>query len=382
MQNTTSTETKSWGRVWARPSEYLIKLRKGQVVCHGPGLSVFLWPGQTCAILPMSIQRTSFVADQITSEKVGMEVTGVAVYRIADPLLAFRMLDFTGDSAGADTLALTLREMFIGAVRRLVASMTVEQCLTRRKESIAQELLQEIQPVVSGEGRADDSTDKGWGVVIDTIEIQDVRILSEAVFADLQAPYRTRLRLEAKRSQVQQEELIHLRKVESDRKRLEADQELHRRQAELKRQRAEEEEALKRLRQQQQAELAKAETVARLACEELEAAGAARVIQETLEGDRLRGELNASLRRQEREVDNLFSQQRIRYEFVAHALPAMAKAIGDSLGPVHLTHFEGGQGSGQGLAHAVTQVLSAARAAGLDLQTLIGASSLREDKEE
>ncbi len=69
---------KRWGRVSARPSEYLIKLRRGKVVAHGPGLSVWLWPGQTCTILPTSIQRASFVADQITAEKVGVAVTGIA----------------------------------------------------------------------------------------------------------------------------------------------------------------------------------------------------------------------------------------------------------------------------------------------------------------
>ena len=32
------------------------------------------------------------------------------------------------------------------------------------------ELVREIAPVVSGEGRMEDATDRGWGVVVDTIE--------------------------------------------------------------------------------------------------------------------------------------------------------------------------------------------------------------------
>ena len=220
------TKSKRWGRVSAKPSEYLIKIRKGRVVRHGPGLSVFLWPGDSATVLPTSIQRAAFTADQITSEKVGVAVTGIAVYRVADPLLAFRMLDFSDGQRSLDQLGAILRDMFIGAARRLVATMTVEQCLTRRKESIAQELMREIQPVVSGQGRSDDATDQGWGIVIDTIEIQDVRILSERVFADLQAPYRAALELSSRRSQVQRDEEVHLREVEATRAMLEVDQAL------------------------------------------------------------------------------------------------------------------------------------------------------------
>ena len=83
-----------------------------------------------------------------------------------------------------------LVEMFVGAARRLVANLTVEQCLTRRKEGLAAELMREIAPVVSGSGPARRRTHKGWGVVIDTIEIQDVRVLQQQVFANMQARFR------------------------------------------------------------------------------------------------------------------------------------------------------------------------------------------------
>ncbi len=55
--------------------------------------------------------------------------------------------------------------MFAGAARRLVANLTVDECLSRRKEGIATELMREIAPVVSGHGRVDDETDMGWGVI-------------------------------------------------------------------------------------------------------------------------------------------------------------------------------------------------------------------------
>ena len=392
-----------WGRVWARPSEYMIKLRGGKVVRHGPGLSMFIWPWETYAVLPTTIQEISFVADQVTAEKVGVEVTGMAVYRIAEPVIAFGMLDCAGH-VGVDVLAHTLREMATGAARRLVANLTVEQCLTRRKEGIAQELVREIQPVVSGSGRVDDGTDQGWGVVIDTIEIQDVRVLSEQVFDNMQAPYRAQLELTARRSMVQRDEELHLREVEAAHRKLEVDQELGRQQAEaeqgqrlqqvaqrerLELTEVESGERVERARlqrdlascerqqeraqaesqvDQQQAELARLALQARLAHQALEAEAQLGADKQQLELRQLEGELKARLRGLLDEVDNRVTDQRTRHELVTTALPAVARALAKGMGPVQLTQISSERGGGPGvLAEAVAQVLALVQGAGLDL---------------
>jgi flotillin len=186
---------KRWGYVGAKPSEYLVCTRDG-VIDHdrsGQGVRVFKWPRDSIAIVPTTLQRIDFVADQITRERIGVEVAGIAVYRIAEPELAFRVLNFTYGEAASEKLGATLREMFVGAARRLIANLSLDECLTRRKETIARFLMDEIAPVVSGEGSPEDRTTAGWGVVIDTIEIQQVRIQSAEVFAHLQAPYRAEI---------------------------------------------------------------------------------------------------------------------------------------------------------------------------------------------
>ena len=143
--------------------------------------------------MPTSIAKLTFSADQVTVEKVGVEVRGLAVYRIADPLLAFRMIDVDRSS-----LTEILRDMFVGATRRIVARLTLDECITHRKDLVAQALMGEIAPILAGEGEhARHRTTAGWGVVLDTIEIQDVRVLSQEVFGRLQAPYREKLALEA-----------------------------------------------------------------------------------------------------------------------------------------------------------------------------------------
>ena len=94
--------------------------------------------GMRVAVVMSTFRGERFVAEQVTREKVGVEVTGVAVYRIADPLIAFRMVNFSYPERAQEKLEELLGEMFVGAVRRLVANLSVEECLSRRKEGIAE----------------------------------------------------------------------------------------------------------------------------------------------------------------------------------------------------------------------------------------------------
>lgn len=209
---------KKWGLVTARPSEFLIHMRRGRVrEVSGQGASCFKLPGDAVAIVPTSVQRLQFTADQVTSEKVGVQVTGLAVYRIVDPLVAFRMLNFSFPERAQQKLQELLREMFVGAVRRLVANLSVEECLSKRKEGIATELMREIAPVVSGKGRLEDRSDTGWGVVLDTIEIQDVRVLSETVFANMQARFRQEQERVAREAELAKERFIRREEAEAER---------------------------------------------------------------------------------------------------------------------------------------------------------------------
>jgi len=210
-------KVKRWGFLSAKPSEFLIRMRGGQVLTAAQGASCFKLPWDSVAIVPTTIQRLHFTADQVTSEKVGVQVTGLAVYRIAEPLIAFRMLNFSFPERASEKLERMLAEMFVGAARRLVANLSVEQCLTRRKEGLAVELMKEIAPVVSGSGRTEDRTQKGWGVVIDTIEIQDVRVLSQQVFANLQARYRQEQERVAREAELHKERALQQGKAEAER---------------------------------------------------------------------------------------------------------------------------------------------------------------------
>ncbi len=215
---------KRWGFITAKPSEYLVFVNGGRIDMRksGQGQRVWKWPWSSVAIVPTSLQQIDFVADQITRERVGVSVSGVAVFRIVQPEIAFRVLNFTYGESAKEKLSQTLREMFIGAARRLIANLTLEQCLQNRKESIARFLMEEITPVVSGSGRGEDTTDQGWGVVIDTIEIQDVKILSRQVFEHLQAPYRAEIAMKAEMAELERQRSVAERRSATERQSAEA----------------------------------------------------------------------------------------------------------------------------------------------------------------
>lgn len=340
-----------WGRVTANANEFLIQMRRGRVVRSGQGLSCFKWPWDSVAIVPTSIAKLSFAADQVTTEKVGVEVRGLAVYRIADPMLAFRMIE-----TDRSTLTEILRDMFVGATRRIVANLTLNECITHRKDLVAEALMGEIAPILAGEGSSIDTNAAGWGVVLDTIEIQDVRVLSQEVFSRLQAPYREKLALDAllAEDRVKQERA----KLEADRRRAEeqarrelmAEEEarilVERRRADEKRKHDDELES-RRLEAELARQRRKAEAERERAAIELEAKRAA-------------GETDAALVKASRAAYVDLTDARLREIMMTETMPALATAFRGSFDRINVTTTNGSEVLGF-LTAGLDQVLSASK---------------------
>lgn len=425
---------KRWGFIGAKPSEYLVTTRRGEIDRRrsGQGMRIFKRPWETIAIVPTTLQRIEFVADQITREHVGVAIAGVAVYRIAAPEIAFRVLNFTYGEAASEKLAATLREMFVGAARRLVANLSLQECLTRRKETIATYLMEEIAPVVSGEGSPDDTTARGWGVVIDTIEIQQVTIQSEQVFGHLQAPFRAEIAARAELAELERARQVAERRAETERlsqeahlesmratralkarteaeaaevesreaaRRAEMSAAVARRTAELERDRAlrqiemaEEERRARaagelatleadavRVEALHRAGLLEQERGHALALQRLAAEGEIRRAQATLEHELRHREAEtrdresqaeADAQRRLAEVELLLAHSRTLRELVATALPQLAAGLQPRATTMHYTQL-GGASEGGPLAavpQAVGQILALAQSLGLELK--------------
>lgn len=413
---------KRWGYIGAKPSEYLVCTRRGQVDRRrsGQGLRIFKWPWESVAIVPTTLQRIEFTADQITREHIGVAVTGIAVYRIAEPLLAFRVLNFTYAEAASEKLAATMREMFVGAARRLIANLSLEECLTRRKETIAGYLMDEIAPVVGGIGSPADTTTKGWGVVIDTIEIQQVKIQSQQVFAHLQAPYRAAIAGRAELAELDRQRQVAERRAETARetrtlvarteaeatevetreaaRRAEMTAATARRNTELERDRmlqqiqiAEEQRRAKAAAEVAalDAERARAEAIQRASVLDTEHDRALKLARQAAEQELARNQavLALELRRQEAdagehdhlldvahqrrlaEIELLVAHSRTVRELVTHGLPQIAAALRQNLGNVTYTQIGGGGSTGpfDAVPAAIAQLLAIARSFGLEL---------------
>lgn len=349
-------------------------------------------------MIPTSIDRLQFAADQVTRERVGVEVVGLAVYRIVEPRVAYRMLDFDDPAEATERLRKILVEMFVGATRRLVANLGVEEVMTHRKEALAAELMREIAPVLEGRGGLEDGTDRGWGVVIDTIEVQNVRILSETVFAQMQAGFRNALERQSREAELDAKKAIAMKEA-ADRQALEALRlaaELEsREQKAIAESRARKTELLESDRRaQQEAEAAERAKVAELeraqrellAQESLAAARAEvrrREVErqrelEVLERARQAPMLEARLaeRRAEAELEQVLaearhkltgevSEARLREILLVETLPKVAEAFAGPMEGAHLYSFGGDPTAA--IAQAVAQVLSVAKTVGLSL---------------
>jgi flotillin len=348
----------TWGRVTAEPHEFLIQIRDGRVKHSGQGASCFKWPADSVALLPSTIQKLQFRADQVTLEKAGVDVTGLAVYRIVEPLLAFRMLD--RDRSGLTDI---LREMFVGATRRIVAGLTLEECITHRKERVAAALMQEIAPVLAGEGSMQDGTATGWGVVIDTIEIQDVKVLSQEVFTRLQAPFREKLALDALRAR--EEVAVEEGRLGFERKRASETAQrsiMSEEEARIAAQRRREMEALEHkealARRTHEADMARQQ-------ERAEAEQARAKIE--IETRRAAAELEAEIEAKKRNVPEL-GEARLQEIMLTETLPSIANAFRQSFDRVNVTTTDGNLFSF--LSAGLDQVMDVARTRGMNLPAM------------
>lgn len=344
----------AWGLITALPHQHLVHLRRGKLLASVQGGSCTKLPGDTVALIDTSVHRLQFTADQVTREKVGVAVTGLAVYRIVAPRIAWRMLDLSDDGKG---LAEILRQMFVGATRRLVANLSLEDCLTRRKDALADELMAEIAPVVQGSGRTEDATSGGWGVAIDTIEVQDVRVLSEEVFARLQAPYREELALQALHARATVERAEAERAREVARAQEAARLEQHR----LEQGRVEAVRVREAESRQHAAAVARIDLDASLERERIGSEARVQTARLEAEANRVRAEAEAEAVRLRRAAEAEVSEARLRELALTETLPRVAEAFADSFDRITVT----GASDLSVLGSAVGQVLATAEAFGV-----------------
>src|SRR5215213_8804770 len=159
---------KSFGFITARPHEYLIHIRKGQVLrrTSGQASRCFKWPGDMVAMVPTTLKQLVFESGQVTLDNIHVRIRGFAVYRITDPEKTYKLISFWDRWEAEKKLARIIGEPCRSHTKWLVSNMTMEDCIRKRKESIADILLKELRLAI---------TEQETGVSVETVDIQDVR---------------------------------------------------------------------------------------------------------------------------------------------------------------------------------------------------------------
>jgi flotillin len=170
---------KKLGYVVTNPAEFAIHQRHGRTKNKGRGISFFVLPVvDRYYLIPSTTHTITFIADQITAENQGVEVTGFAIWKIAEPERASLSFDFSDGGSATAKISESMKEVVESAIRHQVAKMTIEDVL-RKRGSIILQLKQELAFIA-----------EQWGLTIDTVEIKTVRIMSEQLFANMQAKFR------------------------------------------------------------------------------------------------------------------------------------------------------------------------------------------------
>lgn len=192
---------KSYHFVTVSPSDYAIVFRGGKIIKEGRGFRFFCTPRIQYVIIPGNVENITFVADQISRENQGVEVSGFAIWKVGDPKRIYQNFDFKQESDTMAQVNAFLKDVVESAIRHMVANMTIEEVL-RKRGTIIQQLKKELEYIT-----------EQWGIVVETIEIKNVRILSKTLFDNMQAPFRNSVRLEAETNTIETEKQIEEQRI-------------------------------------------------------------------------------------------------------------------------------------------------------------------------
>jgi len=352
----------SWGFISARPHEYLIHIRNGKLVrkTSGQGNRCFKRPNDTVILVPTSLKQLTFQASQLTLDNIFIRLRGFVIYRISQPEKIYERISFWDRQSGEKKLALMIGEQCRSHSKWMVANMTLEDCLRKRKEAIAESLLKELGLVI---------TEDKFGIEIESIDIQDVKIFEEKLFLAYQSPAKEIIfknqqigELERKRD-IRTRELLQEQEMSEKAK----DTKLSTLANEVRISQAEREKAEIEFRAKRQIEREQVEhTRALVAYEEeqkrIQRQREAEVKREIESGEqqlaKQKADLELEVTRTRYEIDNSLSLVAMEKLYLEKSLPQIANAVTASLKEARVTIYQGADGGGLPLSLVINEIMS------------------------
>lgn len=358
---------KRWGYIAAYPHEYLIHFRGGKLnnKSSGQGAQCFKLPGDTVFVIPTSLKEIIFEANQLSKDNVDLRIRGMAIYRISKPLQIYTQLNFYNRQQAEEKLARMIGDLCRSTAKWLVANMELEECLRKRKEEMATSLKNEVTQVV-----ADD--EKGWGVEVVTIDIQDVYIQDKEIFEAMQTTFKSEKLRESQLSQLKLEQDTEIRKIqqgielseyqknqELENARVAAEikaeqlrlaQENDKAQFALDQYRIEQNEAMSKFKLSQEVERQRQKIQLR---SEEDAA--------KLEAQRLTQEMEIDALQRKMEIENSATPLSLEKNFIETALPTIAEAMAKSMSNSRVSIMQGGDEGGTPFKFMLVELLEILR---------------------
>lgn len=172
-------------------NEWMLVLRNGEMVKCGIGLNTWIQPTDQAIKFPSLINQVNFNAQQVTSEMQGVEVTGMiiwSVHREGDgPFKCYKSFGKDLEKKTPTIANAKLSALAVSIIRDRIANMSLDEILKNRSK-LRSGVKEEIQKLLTG-----------WGIWLETVEIQDVKIMSGTLFQNLQTEFKEKSRQEAEK---------------------------------------------------------------------------------------------------------------------------------------------------------------------------------------
>jgi hypothetical protein len=176
--------------VSGKANEWVVLIgSNGKMKKAGIGLNCFRMPFDQVALFPSRVNKIEFDTQQVDINMQGVQVSGAIIWTIyregEGPYNAYRNLGPDLRNKVPKTANDNLTSQASAIVRAVIANHKLEDLL-RDRQKIRESITRNMKDLV-----------KGWGVWLETVEINDIRILSGSLFKDLQARFREQEKLRA-----------------------------------------------------------------------------------------------------------------------------------------------------------------------------------------
>ncbi len=190
--------------VKAKPNEYLVIAKSGEIKNLGIARSAFLWPGQSHIMVPSTQIEAQFAMTQETKDGIALRFKGIVVYHIQNPEVSAQRFDFS-EAKGQEDINHLIGNVSLGELRDKVSHMSMDDCINERKTTLTDAVSSELEKVA-----------QTWGIVINVVQVAQVFIVEDEIRRQLEAEVRNELRANSELSDIKTQEAITRENSASD----------------------------------------------------------------------------------------------------------------------------------------------------------------------